>query len=118
MTERHQTSTFLRNALIALAGIIVLGYALYEMHRLITGPSIVVKFPQNGATIATSTISVSGVAKNISDITLDGRPISIEENGDFSETIVLSPGYNVIDIAAEDRFGSTEEKRIEITYRP
>mgnify|MGYP001617293862 CR=1 FL=1 len=74
--------------------------------------------PTNGATVHEPLLSIAGEIANAAFITLNGRELLTDKNGDFSERILLSPGYNLFTIAAEDTFGRMEEKTIEIVYRP
>ncbi len=55
-------------------------------------------------------LKVTGNAKNATSLTLNGREISIDQSGNFNETIMLLSGYNVITIKAEDKFGYTDEE--------
>jgi hypothetical protein len=92
-------------------------YFIYLTSRAyVSGPSIVIIEPANYSAFSTSTTTIIGVAKRVQDITLDGRPITIDDKGNFSETILLMPGYNIETIAAHDQFGHTTEKRLELVY--
>jgi hypothetical protein len=71
---------------------------------------------QSGAHVAEKIIKLSGNAKNAVSLTLNGREISIDQSGDWNETIALLPGYNVINIKAVDKFGSVDEKNYQLTY--
>lgn len=50
-------------------------------------------------------IVLSGVAENVTSLTLNGRPIVTDREGNFSEGIVLENGYSVVSLDARDRFG-------------
>ena len=63
-----------------------------------------------------SILEVVGTAKNAKDLTLNNREISIDQAGNFKETVVLLPGYNLIDIKALDKFGNREEKNYKLIY--
>lgn len=73
---------------------------------------------QSGATVTDNIVKLTGNAKNAIDLTLDGRKISVDEQGNFSETIVLLSGYNIINIKAEDKFSYVDEKNYKIMYLP
>jgi len=106
-----------KTLIIAVFVIIILGYSVFQAQKIIKGPQIAVSSPINGSLVAASSVSITGVAKNISDISLDGRPIFIDESGNFSEKLLLYPGYNVIKLKAQDKFGAVTEKNIELVYR-
>ena len=65
---------------------------------------------QEGAKVENSVHEITGNAKNAINLTLNGREISINEQGDFNETIALLSGYNVVEIKAKDKFGNIDEK--------
>ena len=65
--------------------LVILGYSYFAFRDYINGPKIIVIEPINGSTISTSTILVKGQAFRIKDISLNGRPILIDENGNFKK---------------------------------
>ena len=67
--------------------------------------------------VSESFLNVIGRVKNSKIITLDDRPIVIDQNGNFSEKILLAYGYNVIVLKAEDRFGKKTERDLQIIYK-
>jgi hypothetical protein len=69
---------------------------------------------QSGGKVADSIMKVEGSAKNAVSLALNGRIISINQKGDFSETIALLSGYNIINIRAQDKFGYVDEKNYQI----
>ena len=59
---------------------------------------------QSGAVLENSVTKITGNAKNAINLTLNGREIFIDLEGNFSETIALLPGYNIVNI--KDLFAS------------
>lgn len=72
---------------------------------------------QSGTTVNQNITAVSGNAKNAVHLTVDGREISIDKDGNFNETIVLLPGYNIIEIEAKDKFGHIDTKDYQLIYK-
>lgn len=97
--------------------LIILIYAYYQTKNLLSGPLIEITSPQNGKTFIEPLIEIVGVAKNSSRITLNDRPILIDEAGNFKEKLLLSEGYNIIDFKAEDRFGEKINKTLEVVLK-
>ncbi len=89
---------------ILLLALVLAGYIFYQSRNVLEGPEIMLSSPENGAVIADPYIAIAGVAQNISFISLNDLPISIDERGNFSEMILLAPGYNIITLYARDRF--------------
>src|ERR1035437_9650813 len=105
---------------IAAIEVIIAGGLLFFLYKTFqsyfSGPSITITEPANYTAFSTSTTTIVGIAKRVQDITLDGRSIIIDNKGNFSETILLMPGYNIEIIAAHDQFGHKTEKRLELVY--
>lgn len=111
------TNKSLKIAVIIAISIIAIGYGLISSKTLIKGPEIEITEPKNGETLSKSLISITGIAKNISFITLNDRQIYVDNNGNFKETLLLSYGYNIISIKAYDRFKRKIEERLELVYQ-
>jgi len=96
--------------------ILIIVYAFFRSHDLIFGVKIKNVNITDGVKVENSILSVTGNAKNATKLSLNGREISIDEKGDFNETIALLSGYNIINIRAEDKFGYIDEKNYKIIY--
>ena len=64
----------------------------------------------DGSSTPGSIMRISGNAKNAIILTLNGREISVDQQGNFDETIALLLGYNIIEIKAVDKFGNSDKK--------
>ncbi len=116
MFNRNALS-ILRVGALSLLGVIIVAYSLFQAQKFLTGPVIIVSTPQNGATYNQTLIEISGQAKNIAYINLDDRKMFIDKNGNFSEKLLLSPGYNVVKLDAWDKFGKQTEKKLELVLK-
>jgi Glucodextranase, domain B len=92
---------------------LIFGVKIKNVRMMADGASV-----QTGMKVANNIITVTGNAKNAIDLTLDNREISVDQNGNFSETIALLSGYNIINIKAQDKFGYMDEKNYQLMYRP
>lgn len=101
------------SALIAGFGI----YGLYNARGFWEGPEITIESPKNGQVFHNSYITVKGKAKNIASILLDGRVIFVDENGNFSENLLLAKGYNIMEAKAVDKFGKEVKARREVVLK-
>ncbi len=106
----------LQIAILVAFFLFIIIYALFGSRDLIYGVKIKDVNIMDGIKVANSIIEIKGNAKNAVNLTLNGREISISETGDFNETIALLPGYNIINIRAQDKFGYTDEKNYKIIY--
>jgi len=67
---------------------------------------------QNDSSLTT----IKGTASKATYISLNGREIFIDKSGNFSESIVVLPGFSVVTLSARDKFGKTAEKKFEVIY--
>ena len=107
----------LKTLFIAFFVLIIVGYGIFQSQKILGGPKITISSPASGQILTRSDIDIAGVAKNISAISLNDRPIFIDESASFSEKLMLYPGYNIIKLKAEDKFGSKVEKDLELVYQ-
>lgn len=91
-------------------------YALFGSRNLISGVKIKNVNIVDGAKVTDPILEIKGNAKNATNLTLDDREISINEDGNFDETIAILVGYNIVSIKARDKFGYTDEKDYKLIY--
>ncbi|HEY9481238.1 MAG TPA: hypothetical protein VIR98_03360 [Candidatus Paceibacterota bacterium] len=116
MTDRRRVRRTLA-AWIAIAAVaLVAGYGAFRAKSLAEGPEIAITSPINGAVVHEALVEVSGTAKNISFLTLDGGKIFTDGEGAWKERVILSKGYNTVTVRADDRFGRSVSRTIEIIY--
>ncbi len=104
------TKNYLFLALFVLIGL----YSLFQARFILLGPTVKVFYPENGASLDSSVVTVSGQAKNIAYISLNDRPIFVDKEGNWSEKLIAPEGMSTMTVRARDRFGRSTEKQIEI----
>ena len=92
----------------------VVFYGYFEARNFILGPSLTINSPQNGQTTDDSLVEITGQAKRIARIYLNDRQIFTRADGTFAESLILSVGYNIIEVKALDQVGRQVKKIIEI----
>lgn len=60
---------------------------------------------------------IKGKAKNISFLSLNEKPMFVDTEGLFEEKLLLSPGSNIIEIRAKDRFKKEILKVVRVYYK-
>lgn len=101
--------------ILAASGLLL--YAYSQSKDFLRGPIVTITEPQNGGTVTASFITLVGAARNVAFLTLNGRQIFTDEYNKFREPLLLQRGYNIISIGAKDRFGHTNEERLELVYK-
>jgi hypothetical protein len=93
----------------------IIGYGVFEARRLLEGPSVTILSPANGSAFADPLLSIEGVARNISFLTINDKPALTDENGYFTAKMTPPPGVAAVVVEAEDRFGRRASSEVRIT---
>ncbi len=81
-----------------------IAYVSWQARYLIGGPELSVS--EDVDTIQNErTIILEGIAQNVTNLELNGRAITVNPEGSFSEKVVLENGYTIVSIDATDRYG-------------
>jgi len=104
----------MRKIFLAALFSIVIVYSLYQGRFLILGPQIWVDSIRDGETVEGSVVTVAGRAKNVAWLTLNDRQIFTDEEGHWSEKLVVSKGASFISVKAKDRFGHEIYKNLQV----
>ncbi|MDB5188999.1 MAG: hypothetical protein JWM92_597 [Candidatus Nomurabacteria bacterium] len=62
----------------------------------------------DGATVNGMFMPISGSTKHAQQITINGRTVGVDPQGNFKDGVVLSPGYNIVEVTERDQFGKTK----------
>ncbi|GEM_PF-912198 len=99
--------------LTILTGVLVtgfLGLVLYNVKDMLFGTPLVVNAMTDGSNIDGTFVPITGSAVHAAHITINGRPIGIDRQGNFADGVILSPGYNIVEVAETDQFGKEKTK--------
>lgn len=86
-----------------------LGLVVYNVKDMVFGTPLKVHTIADGSTVNNPYISITGSAKHAQSITINGRPIGVDQQGNFTDGVILSPGYNIVEVAETDRFGKRKD---------
>ncbi len=90
-------------ALVALAGLLV---AVGGRIRAFAGrPALAIDQPKEGLAVGRPQVRVEGRTERESRLTVNGRELTLDPSGRFSQEIDVVPGLNRLEFRAENRFG-------------
>ncbi len=115
--ERRATKFILKWITIGIAIIVIITYSFFASRDLLMGPQINIISPENGSVVTEPLVVIHGTTKNINSISLNDRPIFIDQEGRFGEQLLLAPGYTILTLRAKDRFGREVVKRLELVQK-
>ena len=74
-----------------------------------------VRTPKNGSEVPSDAVVVHGVASLGAQVTINGEPVTVGQDGGFRGEAALSPGVNEIEVVATDAFGSRQVQVLIVT---
>lgn len=107
----------LRFSALGILFLFVILYGFFRSQDLIFGVKIKDVNIVDGQTFTENVVNIAGNAKNAVNLSLNGRSVSIDKAGNFSETVALLSGYNVVSIEATDKFGNSDSKNYKLIYK-
>lgn len=110
------TEHILRTLLILVLAVLFVAYGYYQARNLIQGPSITLTHIPDRVTNERA-FTLTGTARNIVSLTLNGKPVYTNEQGDFTHKLILESGSTIMTLTAEDRYGRTTSVRETLVYQ-
>ena len=99
---------------IVIVAIIIIAYATWRSLNYAKGPRIDISEPANGATINDTSITIKGRVERADHLFLNSNPLSVDEQGDFTDTLIIFPGTNIITLVAQDQFGRSTQTELDL----
>ncbi|MFH0969517.1 MAG: RodZ domain-containing protein [Patescibacteria group bacterium] len=87
-------------------------YLYRELSIFISSPRLVIMEPAENFSTADKTIKIEGITEKDAKLSINGQQTIIDENGKFSEVLILQPGLNSITIKSVNRFEKESERVI------
>ena len=113
---QNQAKKILKIILLSVFFLFIIIFIFFNSRNLIFGIKIKNVNITDNMKVASNIQKITGIAKNAIKLTLNDREISVDQKGNFDETISLSSGYNIVEIIAKDKFGNVDEKNYQLIY--
>ncbi len=78
---------------------------------LIAGPELAIASPIQHQTLGGGTTAIEGRALHTETLWLNGAPLLMDEDGNFSAVLTLPSGGAILSLTATDRFGREVTER-------
>lgn len=115
MTRRINLST--RHWVIAIALLALFFYIIFQARFLILGPRVWIDSPEQGEVLEDPILEITGRAKNIDWIELNGRQIFTDEDGAWNEKLILASGTSIMTVKVRDRFNRERTNTLEVILK-
>lgn len=93
--------------------VFIIIYTVFQTKSLTKGVNLHINGVSDGQVFEGDTLALTGQAIHANHLSINGREILVDKEDRFTEELVLSPGYNIITVEAEDKF----KKKTGNTYR-
>ena len=95
-------------------GLLAVIYVGSQVRSVMAPPLLELTEPFSDTTVSGGSIILTGRAEVGSDVFINNQAVLTDKNGQFNENLILSPGINVIEVVAKNKFGkvSTITRRI------
>lgn len=113
---KTRTLKLLPTKTIAILGLCLSLFAVifYNTRDIIFGAPLKIETLSDGMTLTDTYLTVAGTAAHAQKLLLNGREIYTNRRGEFSEPVLLVPGYNVLEVSMTDRFGKKNVRAYEL----
>ncbi len=102
-------------ALAVLVGLGLLTYLWMEVSGFAIAPKLVLSQPQNEELqIDKNSLTLKGQTDDNASITINKETIPVSDQGNFTQSITLQPGYNILNIQAKNQGGKVTSKTLQI----
>ncbi|MFA6215522.1 MAG: helix-turn-helix domain-containing protein [Patescibacteria group bacterium] len=99
------TPKIVRSGIVLILAVTCFLYLGLKVKAIMTPPELVINQPADNLVTEQNFIGINGKVEKESTLELNGQPILADQQGNFSETIDLQPGVNVIEVKAVSRHG-------------
>ncbi len=101
------TSSILVRGLLAVVALTIIGYIAYQVIAAAGKPPLEVVFPRENQVVYTTEIELVGQTQPGNTITVDGRQITVADDGSFRYVLALPEGRHSVNVVAENDLGRT-----------
>jgi transcriptional regulator with XRE-family HTH domain len=101
-----------KTAIFAVVVIAFLGLLFYlgvQVKSVITPPFLELKEPAEGSKVVGTSVIVSGTTEVGADLTINNQAVLVDAGGNFNENLIVSLGYNVLEVIAQNKFGRSSK---------
>lgn len=117
MSDYTYTRKRIKTCLMGILFIAIAIYSGFKLKNILLGPQIIINSPISGSTYLTPLVNIKGQAKRIAKLYFNDRKIFTDNAGNFSESLLLAKGYNILEFKAEDSFGRKISKNVELVLQ-
>jgi cytoskeletal protein RodZ len=98
--------------LVALIAVVYVGF---EIRSVLAPPNLSLDEPSGDVTVEGNSVVIAGNGEIGAEIFINNQPVLADQNGQFTETLLLSPGLNVIEVTEKNKFNKVSKITRQVT---
>jgi cytoskeletal protein RodZ len=112
--DRKRFSIIFTPKTAILGGVIIIFFGLlfylgFQVKSVITPPFLELKEPVEGLKVVGTSVIVSGTTEVGAELTINNQEVLVDSTGNFNENLIISTGYNVLEVIARNKFGRSSK---------
>jgi transcriptional regulator with XRE-family HTH domain len=108
---------FIRYFLIIATALFLMGYLAMQVKNIVEPPELSVYSPADGFVTNNPQINVQGNTDKEVEVSINGKGVGTNEQGQFEELLDLNPGVNTLLISAKKKHGKTTDITRHVVYK-
>lgn len=117
MTKTINIKKYFRIGLLSSLFVFIIAYTIFQTKSINRGVVLNIEGIKDGEMFNTPIVPIQGSAVHASHLYVNGREIAVDIKGDFKYELVMSSGYNIITVEAEDRFSKSTRKIYNVFFK-
>jgi len=106
-TRFQNLPSLLRASVMIIAVIGLIGYLSWQIKSIVKPPELTLFSPQNGYITDDNELLIHGKTHQETQVSVNGKDITNDNDGQFKEIVNLSPGINTITVSAQKKHGKS-----------
>lgn len=112
------TPKLIKTVLSLMVAASIGAYFMVSAHRLFEPPFVTVSAPEDGLVTKEKSLVVEGRTEREASVLINGKPVGIDSEGNFSDRLDLQDGLNVIEVVAAKKHGKEAKVTRRIIVEP
>ena len=105
-TKREKITNIITKASLGVVFLAIIGFIGLKLYPVLHGPKVDLATLTDGQVLHDPLIHISGKSFYTKTLIVNGDTLATAPDGSFNEPLLLHPGYNLITVSAQDRFGA------------
>ena len=108
------TPRLAKGVVASAAFLVVIGYFVLSVNRILTPPSIEIYTPKDDQVYSSRLVALEGKTEPEVELTINKEPVAIEADGSFKDILSLPPGVSTLRVAAKKKHSKEQELYIKV----